>query len=126
MEHFDERIQDSHFWFHNRDILTENLEFQTMNSDERLPYMYLGRVRGSLVLNKTLEAIVGKKIRVLEEVDATDLNKQGNLIFSFDYIGAGENQLVLYEGGPESAYAFFPDKTGSDVNILAIVDSVDL
>lgn len=88
--------------------------------------MFLGRVRGSLVLNKTLPAINGKKIRVIEEVDANNLEKEGTLIISFDYIGAGEGQLVLYEGGPESAYAFFPDQTGSDVNILAIVDSVDI
>ena len=88
--------------------------------------MFLGRVRGSLVLNKTLSAINGKKLRVIEEIDANDLEKNGALIISFDYVGAGEGQLVLYEGGPESAYAFFPDKTGSDANILAIVDSVDI
>ena len=88
--------------------------------------MFLGRVRGSLVLNKKLPAINGKKLRVIEEIDANDLGKEGTLIISFDYVGAGEGQLVLYEGGPESAYAFFPDKTGSDANILAIVDSVDI
>jgi microcompartment protein CcmK/EutM len=88
--------------------------------------MFLGRVRGSLVLNTTLPGIVGKKLRVLEEVDARDIEKKGNYIISFDYIGTGEGELVLYEGGPESAYAFFPDKTGSDSNILAIVDSLDL
>ena len=88
--------------------------------------MFLGRVRGSLVLNKALPAIYGKKLRVIEEIDANDLGKNGTLIISFDYVGAGEGQLVLYEGGPESAYAFFPDKTGSDANILAIVDSVDI
>ena len=88
--------------------------------------MFLGRVKGSLVLNKTLPAINGKKLRVIEELDANDPEKSGTLIISFDYVGAGEGQLVLYEGGPESAYAFFPDKTGSDANILAIVDSVDI
>jgi microcompartment protein CcmK/EutM len=88
--------------------------------------MFLGRVKGSLVLNTTLPALIGKKLRVVEEVDATDPNKEGNLFISFDYVGAGENQLVVYEGGPESAYAFYPDMTGSDANILAIVDSIDL
>ena len=88
--------------------------------------MFLGRVKGSLVLSKTLPAIIGKKLRVVEEVDARDLDKEGNLIISFDYVGAGVNQLVVYEGGPESAYAFFPDKTGSDANILAIVDNIDM
>jgi len=88
--------------------------------------MFLGRVRGSVVLNKTLPAIMGKKLRVLEEIDARDIGKEGALIVTFDYVGAGEGQFVIYEGGPESAYAFFPDKTGSDSNILAIVDSIDL
>jgi microcompartment protein CcmK/EutM len=88
--------------------------------------MFLGRVKGSLVLNKTLPAIIGKKLRVVEEVDARDVDKPGELFISFDYVGAGENQLVVYEGGPESAYAFFPDQTGSDANILAIVDSIDM
>ena len=88
--------------------------------------MFLGRVRGSVVLNKTLPAIQGKKLRVMEEVDARDPDKEGALIVSFDYIGAGEGELVMYEGGPESAYAFFPDMTGSDTNILAIIDSIDL
>ena len=88
--------------------------------------MFLGRVKGSLVLNKTLPAINGKKLRVVEEVDARDLDKEGNFIISFDYIGVGEDELVIYEGGPESAYAFFPDRTGSDANILAIIDSIDI
>ncbi len=88
--------------------------------------MFLGRVRGSVVLNTTLPAIIGKKLRVVEEVDASDPEKKGNLIVSFDFIGAGEGQLVIYEGGPESAYAFYPDKTGSDANILAIIDSIDI
>ncbi len=86
--------------------------------------MEMGRVRGSLVLNLTLPAIAGKKIRVLEEVDSRDITKPGELIFSFDYLGAGEGQLVLYEGGPESSMAFLPDLTGSDANILAIVDEI--
>jgi len=88
--------------------------------------MFLGRVKGSLVLNKTLSAIIGKKLRVVEEVDARNPEKKGNLIVSFDFVGAGEEQLVIYEGGPESAYAFFPDKTGSDANILAIIDSINI
>jgi len=64
--------------------------------------MELGRVRGSLVLNKTLPALRGKKLRVVEEVDARNVSKTGKLIITFDYIGAGEGQLVYYEGGPES------------------------
>jgi len=88
--------------------------------------MFVGRVKGSLVLNKTLSAITGKKLRVIEEVDASDLGKKGDLIVSFDFVGAGEGQLVIYEGGPESAYAFFPDKTGSDANILAIIDNINI
>ncbi|MDP2981882.1 MAG: EutN/CcmL family microcompartment protein [Candidatus Latescibacter sp.] len=86
--------------------------------------MEMGRVRGSLVLNMTLPALKGKKIRVLEEVDSRDIAKPGELIISFDYIGAGDGQLVLYEGGPESSMAFLPDMTGSDANILAIVDEI--
>ncbi|MCE5252039.1 EutN/CcmL family microcompartment protein [bacterium] len=86
--------------------------------------METGRVRGTLVLNKTLPALAGKKIRVMEEVDVRDVGKPGELIITFDYIGAGEGQLVLYEGGPESAMAFYPVMTGSDANILAIVDDL--
>ncbi len=86
--------------------------------------MDVGRVRGSLVLNITLPALMGKKIRVIEEVDTRDITKPGELIIGFDYIGAGEGQLILYEGGPESSMAFLPDLTGSDANILAIVDEI--
>ena len=86
--------------------------------------MDVGRVRGSLVLNITLPALMGKKIRVIEEVDTRDITKPGELIISFDYIGACEGQLILYEGGPESSMAFLPDLTGSDANILAIVDEI--
>jgi len=88
--------------------------------------METGRVRGSLVLNKTLPALTGKKLRILEEVDIRDTGKPGTLIVSFDYVGAGEGELVLYEGGPESAMAFYPAMTGSDANILAIIDDIDL
>ena len=88
--------------------------------------METGRVRGTLVLNKTLPALTGKKLRVMEEIDIRDSEKPGNLIITFDYIGCGEGQVVLYEGGPESAMAFLPDLTGSDANILAIVDDVTM
>ena len=88
--------------------------------------MEMGRVKGTLVLNMSLPALKGKKLRVIEEVDARDIEKSGNLIISFDFIGAGEDQLVLYEGGPESAMAFYPVMTGSDANILAIVDDLDM
>lgn len=86
--------------------------------------MDMGRVRGTLVLNTTLPALVGKIIRVIEEVDPRDVSRPGELFLSFDYVGAGHGQLVLYEGGPESAMAFLPDLTGSDANILAIVDDI--
>ena len=59
-------------------------------------------------------------------MDARDISQPGKLVVSFDYTGAGEGQIVLYEGGPESAMAFYPDMTGSDANILAIVDDIDL
>jgi len=88
--------------------------------------MDMGRVRGTLVLNVALPALKGKKLRIVEEVDPRNVEAGGNLIVSFDYIGAGEGDIVLYEGGPESAMAFLPDLTGSDANILAIVDSMDI
>lgn len=86
--------------------------------------MDMGKVRGTLVVNKCLHALAGKKIRVVEEVDLRDVAKPGELFISFDYIGAGDGQFVLYEGGPESAMAFLPSLTGSDANILAIVDDI--
>ena len=86
--------------------------------------MDMGRVRGTLVLNMTLPALTGKKLRMVEEVDPRDITKPGELFISFDYIGAGEGQLVLYEGGPESCMAFLPALTAADANILAIVDEI--
>jgi len=88
--------------------------------------METGRVRGTLVLNKTLPAIEGKKIRIMEEIDLRDIGREGNMIVTFDYIGVGEGEIVLYEGGPESAMAYYPDMTGSDTNILAIVDDITM
>ena len=88
--------------------------------------MEFGRVKGTLVLGTALPALKGKKLRIIEEIDARSIDKKGNLLVSFDYIGAGEGQIVLYEGGPESAMAFYPEMTGSDANILAIVDDMDL
>lgn len=86
--------------------------------------MEMGRVRGTLVLNVALPALTGKKLRVVEEVDPRDVTMPGELFISFDYIGAGEGQLVLYEGGPESSMAFLPTLTGADANILGIVDEI--
>jgi len=88
--------------------------------------MDLGRVRGTLVLNMTLPALKGKKLRIVEQLDARDTSKPGKLIVSFDYIGAGEGNIVMVEGGPESAMAYYPDMTGSDANILGIVDDIDI
>lgn len=86
----------------------------------------MGRVHGSVILGKTLPALSGKKLRVMEIVDPRDVGKEGTLVVSFDVVGAGEGNLVLWEGGPESAWAFLPELTGSDVNILAIVDDLNM
>lgn len=88
--------------------------------------MELGRVKGSLVLNVSLPSLKGKSLKVVEEIDAHDIKKPGKLLISFDYIGAGDGELVLYQDGPESALAFYPDMTGADANILAIVDNLDM
>lgn len=87
--------------------------------------MEMGRVRGSVVLNAALPALRGKKLRIVEEIDALEPDKPGRLIVTFDAIGAGEGELVYYECGPESAMAFLPDMTGSDAAILGIVDNID-
>ena len=39
--------------------------------------MDMGRVRGTLVVNKCLPTLMGKKIRVVEEVDPRDTAKPG-------------------------------------------------
>ncbi len=88
--------------------------------------MEIGRVKGSLVLNKALPSLKGKKLKVVEEIDACNPEQPGKLVISFDYIGTGDGELVLYECGPESALAFYPDMTGSDTNILAIVDEMNM
>jgi carbon dioxide concentrating mechanism protein CcmL len=88
--------------------------------------MWMGRVRGNVVLNITLPALKGKKLRVMEIIDPRDTEKEGTLVVSFDYIGAGEGDLVLWEGGPEASLAFLPVLTGADTNMLAIVDELDM
>lgn len=87
--------------------------------------MEMGRVRGSVVLNMALPALKGKKLRIVEEIDALEPEKPGTLIVTFDAVGAGEGELVFYEGGPESSMAFLPDLTGSDAAILGIVDNIN-
>ena len=87
--------------------------------------MEMGRVRGNVVLNAAIPALRGKKLRVVEEVDALEPDKPGKLIVTFDAVGAGEGELVFYEGGPESSMAFLPDLIGSDAAILGIVDHIN-
>ena len=85
--------------------------------------MLLGKVVGSLVSTKKLNAFEGVKFLLVQPLDEK-LRPQGDPIVATDTQQAGPGQIVTYIGGREASLPLPEPFNPSDATITSIVDAV--
>ena len=84
--------------------------------------MQLARVIGSVVASVKNDSLEGRKLLVIQSLDA-NLRPQGAPLVALDAIGAGASDLVFWCRGKEASFPFRREDTPTDCTIVAIVDS---
>jgi ethanolamine utilization protein EutN len=84
--------------------------------------MQLARVIGSVVATVKNDSLEGRKLLVVQSLDA-GLRPQGAPLVALDAIGAGVGELVFWCRGKEASFPFRREDTPTDCTIIAIVDS---
>ena len=84
--------------------------------------MQIARVIGNVVSTMKNHALDGRKILVVQTLDA-DLNPKGKPMLALDAIGAGVGELVFWCRGKEASFPFKRDETPTDCTIVGIIDS---
>ena len=87
--------------------------------------MHLARVIGSVVSTAKAEGLVGRKLLVIQPLDARS-NDEGRPMVAIDSIGAGTGEVVIWCRGKESSFPFLPGNVPTDCTIVGIVDHVFL
>jgi microcompartment protein CcmK/EutM len=84
----------------------------------------VARVAGRVVSTIKDDALLGRKLLLLEPLDAAGRALPGGLIVALDAVGAGAAERVLYVKGREAAHAFLPDHVPADAAVVGIIDTL--
>ena len=84
--------------------------------------MQIARVIGNVVSTVKNESLTGRKILLVQTLDA-DLEPKGKPMIALDAVGAGVGELVFWCRGKEASFPFKRDETPTDCTIVGIIDS---
>lgn len=84
--------------------------------------MQIARVIGTVVSTVKNESLEGRKILLVQTLDA-DLKEKGKPMVALDAVGAGVDELVFWCRGKEASFPFRRDETPTDCTIVGIIDS---
>jgi microcompartment protein CcmK/EutM len=87
--------------------------------------MQLARVIGTVVATVKNDLLTGRKLLVIEPLDAR-LKPYGKPMIAIDTVGAGVGEVVFWCRGKEASFPFLPVEVPTDCTIVGIVDSVFL
>jgi len=84
--------------------------------------MQIARVIGTVVSTVKNESLHGRKMLIVQTLDA-DLKDKGKQMIALDAVGAGVGELVFWCRGKEASFPFKRDETPTDCTIVGIIDS---
>ena len=84
--------------------------------------MQIARVIGTVVASAKNETLAGRKLLIVQTLDA-DLKAKGSPTIALDAVGAGKGDLVFWCRGKEASFPFKRDETPTDCTIVGIIDS---
>ncbi len=87
--------------------------------------MKIGKVIGTLVSTKKLDAFEGVKFLIVQPLDE-NLKAKGTPIVATDSQQAGPGQIITYIGGREASIPLPDPFNPSDATITSIVDEVTI
>jgi ethanolamine utilization protein EutN len=87
--------------------------------------MLLARVVGNVVSTAKNDSLTGKKLLILQPIDAQGQDRNAKLI-ALDSVGAGAGETVYYCRGREASFPWYPDEVPADATIVGIVDRVNV
>lgn len=85
--------------------------------------MHLARVIGTVVSTVKSEPLDGRKLLVIQPVDARGRD-DGRPMVAVDSAGAGVGETIIWCRGKESSFPFLPGNVPTDCTIVGIVDHV--
>lgn len=93
--------------------------------------MRIGRVVGTVCLNRAYEALVGGRYVILEVQDrfvlSGEARKTSEYLVCYDHLGAGQGELVAFSESREACMPFYPEKRMPiDAYCSAILDNVTI
>jgi ethanolamine utilization protein EutN len=92
--------------------------------------MRIGRVIGTVTLNRCHVSMCGGRYRIVVPQSLANLRGQSHdeaeEFVAFDELGAGEGSLIAISEGAEAAQPFRPEIKPVDAYCAAILDSIDL
>ncbi len=93
--------------------------------------MRIGRVVGTVCLNRAYEALAGARYIILEVQDRFVLSgqprKTSEYLVCYDHLGAGQGELVAFSESREACMPFYPEKRMPiDAYCSAILDNVTI
>ena len=86
--------------------------------------MMLARVIGRVWATAKNQPLDGKKMLVLQPVDAKG-RATGRPVVAVDAVGAGAGELVYYCRGRESSFPWLPAEVPVDFSVVGIIDHID-
>ena len=84
--------------------------------------MQIARVIGTVVSTVKNESLAGRKLLIVQTLDA-NLKDKGSPMIALDAVGAGVGELVFWCRGKEASFPFKRDETPTDCTIVGIIDS---
>ncbi|MCL2304231.1 MAG: EutN/CcmL family microcompartment protein [Planctomycetaceae bacterium] len=93
--------------------------------------MFIAKVIGSMVATQKVDAMVGRKLLVIEpyRIDPETRSKMvstGRTLVSVDTVGAGEGEMVLVVQGSSARLTPETKTLPVDATIIGIVDAVNV
>jgi len=85
--------------------------------------MIIGRVIGTVVCTKKVQALVGFKLLLVRKIGVDDL-PTADVVVAVDVVGAGEGEKVLLVSGSSSRQTPRTDKKPVDAAVIGIIDAV--
>lgn len=87
--------------------------------------MYIGKIVGTVVSTRKDDALIGKKILVVQPLDEK-LLPHGKIEVAVDSVGAGVGEIVLVSTGSSANKIFDGSNSPIDRAIVGIIDSVEV
>jgi ethanolamine utilization protein EutN len=90
--------------------------------------MFIGKVVGSVVATQKVKSVVGKKLLLVDVVNAkgSEMVSTGRSAVVIDTVGAGEGELVLVTQGSSARLTDMTSDVPTDAVVVGIIDAIQM